>query len=81
MRTAKVLALALLSTSTLALSSPGLRGVAKKPTRVRAQREHRRWPRRRSRGHTRGPTPLQWRRAPDLVPPEYPAANPLHPLG
>ena len=39
MRTAKVLALALLSTSTLALSSPGLRGIAKKPTRVRAQRE------------------------------------------
>ena len=39
MRTAKVLALALLGTSALALSSPGLRGIAKKPTRVRAQRE------------------------------------------
>ena len=39
MRTAKVLALALLSTSTLALSSPGLRGIANKPTHVRAQRE------------------------------------------
>ena len=34
-----LVAVALLSTSTLALSSPGLRGIAKKPTRVRAQRE------------------------------------------
>jgi hypothetical protein len=34
-----LVAVALLSTSALALSSPRLRGIAKKPTRVRAQCE------------------------------------------
>ena len=37
--TQHLVAVALLGTSALALSSPGLRGIAKKPTRVRAQRE------------------------------------------